>query len=179
MDLDKDALEAAAAELQQLDLSHAPQIITHVTDICCLESMNALFNDLDQLNISLDVLVNNAGVMSPIEKIHESDPYVSENLYGSVLTYISVAIHGGRPGKSMSKAFIWQRKLFSSVKWKQIRMGKRSCISSLPHLAAVYLHAQDGQLIALPRLLRTASSSTLSQNMAIKVSLLTLSTQAP
>ena len=85
-DLDGECLKQAAEELHALALPSAPKVIIQQTDVSDLESVSALFEVLDKKDIILDVLVNNAGFMAPLEPIHQSDPFVQVKASDCLLT---------------------------------------------------------------------------------------------
>jgi NAD(P)-dependent dehydrogenase (short-subunit alcohol dehydrogenase family) len=68
-------LDAARDDiLKEAHLSPAPKVLTHVTDVTSIESVDGLFAMLDKERVLPDVLVNNAGYLERVRKIHESDP---------------------------------------------------------------------------------------------------------
>jgi NADP-dependent 3-hydroxy acid dehydrogenase YdfG len=68
-------LDAARDDiLKEAHLSPAPKVLTHVTDVTSIESVDGLFAMLDTERVLPDVLVNNAGYLERVRKIHESDP---------------------------------------------------------------------------------------------------------
>lgn len=55
-------LDAVRDEILARVVEAPPKVITHIADVTSEESVEALFKQLAQDSISVDVLVNNAGV---------------------------------------------------------------------------------------------------------------------
>jgi NAD(P)-dependent dehydrogenase (short-subunit alcohol dehydrogenase family) len=57
-----------------------PRVLTHVTDVSSVESVDGLFRMLDSEGVLPDVLVNNAGYLEKCLPVHETDPEDCEHL---------------------------------------------------------------------------------------------------
>jgi NAD(P)-dependent dehydrogenase (short-subunit alcohol dehydrogenase family) len=100
-------LDAAREDiLKEAHLSPPPKVLTHVTDVTSIESVERLFAMLDAEGVLPDVLINNAGFLMPSAKLHEADPteYASPSRFHcQSLMQTQVVEHLGMP-RSVARA---------------------------------------------------------------------------
>jgi NAD(P)-dependent dehydrogenase (short-subunit alcohol dehydrogenase family) len=96
-------LDAAREDIfKEAHLLPPPKVLTHVTDVTSIESVERLFAMLDAEGVLPDVLINNAGFLMPFAKLHEDDPteYASPSRFhrqSLIVMQTQVVEHLGMP----------------------------------------------------------------------------------